>query len=158
MAVLRVGHLGVCVSDMARSVRFYRDALGFLPLTRVEVKGLLADKLLRLRGVDQQTVFLERDGLRLALFAYASPKAEGVGEIRAMNRAGLAAIMLRVDDLEATAKACAAAGGRILEDTRTDYPEFRSKLVFVADPDGTLVELVEIPGDPYKPFGTPYQP
>ncbi|MBZ0254392.1 MAG: VOC family protein [Candidatus Methylomirabilis sp.] len=156
MAVLRFGHLGICVSDMARAVRFYRDGLGFLPMTQVAVKGALADKLLRLRAVDQRTVFLERDNVRLALFAYASPKAVGSGEVREMNRTGFAAIMLRVDDLEATAKACVAAGGAVLEDTRTDYPEFRSKLVFLTDPDGTLVELVEIPGDPYKPFGTPY--
>jgi lactoylglutathione lyase len=155
MAVLRVGHLGICVRDLDRSLRFWRDLLGFRALSHVDVRGAEADRLLQLQGVDQRTVFLERDGVRLALFAYKSPAPVGDGEPRPMNGLGFAALMLRVDDLDATLADCRAQGVRILEETRTDHPGFRSKLVFVCDPDGTLVELVEIPGDPYRPFGTP---
>lgn len=156
MAVLRVGHLGICVRDLERSVRFYRDLLGFRPLTEIHVQGAEADRLLGLTGVDQRTVFLERDGVRLALFAYRSPAPLGDGEPRPMNALGFAALMLRVDDLAATLTECRAEGVRILEDTRTDHAAYRSSLVFVCDPDGTLIELVQIPGDPYAPFGTPF--
>lgn len=155
MAVIRFGHLGICVADLDAALRFWRDLLGFRALSRTDVRGELADKLLRLQGVDQTTVFVERDGVRLALFAFRSPKAVG-GEVRPMNARGMAAIMLRVDDLEATVadiRRAAIPGVRILDETRTDYPAYRSKLVFLTDPDGTLVELVEIPGDPYAPFG-----
>jgi lactoylglutathione lyase len=155
VSVLRLGHLGLCVSDLERSIRFYRDLLGFRPLSQVNVKGPEADQLLRLQGVEQRTVFLERDGLRLALFAFASPKPVGDAEPRAMNQLGLAAIMLRVDDLDATLEPFRKAGVRILEDTYTSHPAFRSKLVFLCDPDGTLIELIEMPGDPYAPIGTP---
>lgn len=158
MSILRLGHLGVCVSDLERSIRFYRDLLGFLPLSQVEVRGEAADRLLRLENVEQRTVFLERDGLRLALFAYASPKPVGDGEPRAMNQLGLAAMMLRVDDLDATLEVFRQAGVRIVEETHTVHPGFRSKLVFVCDPDGTLIELVEMPGDLYAPIGTPLPP
>jgi catechol 2,3-dioxygenase-like lactoylglutathione lyase family enzyme len=82
MAVLRFGHLGICVSSLAVSVPFYRDLLGFRALTQVEVKGADADKLLGLSGVDQTTAFLERDGVRLALFEFRSPKPVG-GQPRA---------------------------------------------------------------------------
>lgn len=155
MAVLRFGHLGICVSSLARSVPFYRDLLGFRPLTKAEVRGADADKLLGLAGVDQTTVFVERDGVRLALFEFRSPRPTG-GKPRAMNELGMAAIMLRVDDLDATLAKMREAGVRVLDETRTDYPAYGSRLVFLADPDGTLIELVEIPGDPYVPFGTPY--
>jgi catechol 2,3-dioxygenase-like lactoylglutathione lyase family enzyme len=157
VAVLRVGHLGICVRDLERSIAFYRDVLGFRPLTQVDVRGTEADRLLRLPNVEQRTVFLERDGVRLALFAYRQPSAVGDGEPRAMNAVGFAALMLRVDDVDAMVAQCRERGVRVLDDTRTDYPAYRSKLVFVCDPDGTLIELVEIPGDPYTPFGTPYQ-
>ncbi len=157
MAVLRVGHLGICVRDLERSIAFYRDLLGFRPLTQVDVRGAEADRLLRVPGVDQRTVFLERDGVRLALFAYRTPAAIGDGEPRPMNAVGFAALMLRVDDLDATIEHCRRAGVRVLEDTRTEYAAFRSRLIFVCDPDGTLIELVEIPGDPYAPFGVPYE-
>lgn len=154
MAVLRFGHLGICVSSLAASIPFYRDLLGFRALTQVEVKGADADQLLRLKGVDQTTAFLERDGVRLALFEFRSPKPTG-GQPRAMNELGMAAIMLRVDDLDATLEKIRAAGATVLDETRTDYPEYGSRLVFLTDPDGTLIELVEIPGDPYTPFGKP---
>ncbi len=156
MAVLRFGHLGICVSSLAVSVPFYRDLLGFRALTQVEVRGADADKLLGLDGVDQTTVFLERDGVRLALFEFRSPAPKGSRAPRAMNEFGMAAIMLRVDDLDATLAKIRGAGATVLDGTRTDYPEYGSRLVFIADPDGTLIELVEIPGDPYTPFGKPY--
>jgi len=155
VSILRLGHLGICVSDMEKSISFYRDLLGFRPLSQVSVQGEEADRLLRLEGVDQRTVFLERDGLRLALFAYASPRPVGSGQPRAMNELGMAAIMLRVDDLDATLEPFRKAGIRILEETYTTHPAFRSKLVFLCDPDGTLIELIQMPGDLYAPIGTP---
>jgi catechol 2,3-dioxygenase-like lactoylglutathione lyase family enzyme len=155
MSVIRFGHLGICVSSLAKSVPFYRDLLGFHALTETDVRGADADKLLGLAGVDQTTVFLERDGVRLALFEFRTP-AGPAGRIRTMNEPGMAAIMLRVDDLDATLAKMRAASVHVLDETRTDYPAYNSRLVFVADPDGTLVELVEIPGDPYVPFGKPY--
>jgi catechol 2,3-dioxygenase-like lactoylglutathione lyase family enzyme len=155
MAILRVGHLGICCRDLERSLGFYRDLLGFRTLTEVHTADAQSAKLLRLPGVDQRTVFLERDGVRLALYALRAPETLGSGEPRAMNRTGFAALMLRVDDLDATLAPMRAAGVRVLDDTRVDHPGFRSRLVFVCDPDGALVELVEIPGDPYRPFGTP---
>lgn len=159
MPVIRFGHLGICVASLAQSIPFYRDLLGFRALTEVEVRGADADKLLGLSGVDQTTVFLERDGVRLALFEFRSPACSAgsrTDRIRPMNEPGMAAIMLRVDDLDQTLAKMRAASVRVLEATRTDYPEYNSRLVFVTDPDGTMIELVEIPGDPYAPFGKPY--
>jgi catechol 2,3-dioxygenase-like lactoylglutathione lyase family enzyme len=156
MAVLRFGHLGICVRSLEKSVPFYRDMLGFRTLTQVEVRGADADKLMRLPGVDQTTVFVERDGIRLALFEFRSPVPAAPGRVREMNELGMAAIMLRVDDLDATIAKLRDAGVRVLDDTYTDYPEFGSRLVFLTDPDGTLIELIQMPGDLYTPFGKPY--
>lgn len=156
MSVIRFGHLGICVTSIAASLPFYRELLGFRPLSQAEVRGADADRLLGLEGVDQTTVFLERDGVRLALFEYRSPQPVGDRRPRAMNELGMAAIMLRVDSLDATLDAARKLGVTILDDTLTDYPAYGSRLVFVTDPDGTLVELVEIPGDPYPPFGKPF--
>lgn len=156
MAVLRVGHLGICVSDLDRALRFYAGELGFRPLSSVEVSGPESDRLLRLSGVDQTTVFLERDGLRLALFAFRAPKVEREPAPRPMNRAGFAALMLRVDDLDGMIARMRQRGVTILDDTYTHHPGYGSKLVFLQDPDGSLIELIEIPGDPYTPFGKPW--
>jgi len=122
----------------------------------VHVADAESARLLRLPEVDQVTVFLERDGVRLALFEFRKPKAERPPTPRPMNRTGFAALMLRVDDLDAMLPAFEKAGVQILKETRTDHPDYDSKLVFLTDPDGTLIELIVIPGDPYKAFGGPY--
>jgi lactoylglutathione lyase len=158
MAVLRVAHVGICVRELERSLAFYCDLLGFRPLSELEVRGAETDRLLRLKGVEQRTAFVERDGVRLALFAFRSPPPLGDGSPRPMNALGFAALALRVDDLEATVARLRGAGARVLDETRSDHPEFSSKLVFALDPDGTLIELMEIPGDPYTPFGRPLPP
>jgi hypothetical protein len=36
---------------------------------------------------------------------------------------------------------------RVLRDTRIELPHARMKAAFVTDPDGTLIELVQQPGD-----------
>ncbi len=153
MAVLRVGHVGICVSDMQRALAFYCDLLGFRPLSETNVADALSAKLLRLPEVDQTTVFVERDGVRLALFEFRRPKAQGSGRVRAMNETGMAALMLRVAGLDALVEKIRAAGFRVLDETRIEHPAYDSKLLFVCDGDGTLIELIEIPGDPYTPFG-----
>src|SRR5215475_6898754 len=140
MAVVRVGHVGICVSDLPRALAFYCDLLGFRPLSETAVADALSAKLLGLPEVDQTTAFVERDGVRLALFAFRRPGTLPGPAPRPMNQTGMAALMLRVDDLD---------------DTRIEHPAWNSKLLFVTDGDGTMVELIEIPGDPYTPFGMP---
>ena len=153
MAVLRVGHLGICVSDLGRALAFYCDLLGFRPQSETVVADPLSAKLLGLPEVDQTTVFVERDGVRLALFAFRAPGTLPGPSPRPMNQTGLAALMLRVDDLDATVAAIRAAGFPVLDATRIERPAWNSKLLFVSDGDGTMIELIEIPGDPYAPFG-----
>ncbi len=71
-----------------------------------------------------------------------------------MNGLGLTHLSLRVDNLAATLDALNAAGVRILTQTRIDIPAFEAAAVFIVDPDGTLIELVQAPGDPAAPPGT----
>jgi len=155
MAVLRVGHIGICTSDLRRALEFYCDLLGFRALSETVVADSLSAKLLGLSEVDQTTVFVERDGVRLALFAFRAPGTLRGPAPRPMNQTGMAALMLRVDDLDATVAKIRAAGFPVLDDTRIEHPAWNSKLLFVTDGDGTMVELIEIPGDPYAPFGKP---
>ena len=144
---MRVSHIGICVSDWRRSLRFYCDALGFRYVSELDVEGALAETLLRLRNVELHAVYLERDGVRIELLHYASPGHVGDGSSRPMNQLGLTHLSLRVEDLDRTLADLEAAGVRALEETRIDAPEARTSAVFIEDPDGTLIELVQQPGD-----------
>jgi catechol 2,3-dioxygenase-like lactoylglutathione lyase family enzyme len=148
----RLSHIGICVSDLGRSLRFYRDVLGFQYEHELAVAGEPTDTLLRLRGVDLRAVYLVRDGTRIELLHYASPPAPPRRE-RAMNELGLTHISFRVADIDPILDALRAAGERVLEDTLIRIPEYPSAVCFIVDPDGQLIELVQMPGDPTKAPG-----
>jgi glyoxylase I family protein len=150
----RLTHVGICVSDMERSLRFYRDLLGFRAEHDLHVEGEPSDTLLGLRDVKLDATYLSRDGVRIELLRFASPPAPPA-RTRAMNEHGLTHLSFRVADLEATAAALRAAGAMIVESTIIRIPEFGAAACFVADPDGQLIELVQAPGDPAAPPRSP---
>jgi catechol 2,3-dioxygenase-like lactoylglutathione lyase family enzyme len=143
-------HVGVCVSDLERALRFYRDLLGFAVEHELAVAGEPSDTLLRLRGVELRAVYLRRDGVRLELLRFAAPPAPPP-RTRSMDEQGLTHLSFRVADLEATLTALRAAGARVLEETVIRIPEAGVAACFVTDPDGQLIELVQSPGDPAAP-------
>jgi catechol 2,3-dioxygenase-like lactoylglutathione lyase family enzyme len=153
MAVLRMTHVGICVTDLQRSIAFYRDLLGFAYRSELRVQGEPSDTLLRLRGVDLQAVYLERDGTRIELLHYVAPGAVGDGAARLMNGRGLTHLSLRVDSVQGTLQVLRGAGVRVLDETFIDIPDFGAAAIFIADPDGTLIELVQSPGDLEAPPG-----
>lgn len=153
MALLRLTHVGICVSDLERSVRFYRDGLGFRVRSRLEMGGEPAATLLQLPDVDLAAVYLERDGTRIELLHYRAPGHLDAESPRPMNRLGLTHLSLRVDALDATLEGLRAVGARVVAPSRIDIPGFDAAAVFVTDPDGTMIELVQAPGDPEVPPG-----
>jgi catechol 2,3-dioxygenase-like lactoylglutathione lyase family enzyme len=114
------------------------------------VAGEPNNTLLQLDGVELRAIYLERDGTRIELLHYRGPGHRGDREPRPMNALGLTHLSLRVDDLGDTARALEAAGGRVLRHTATSNPALGAAAVFVVDPDGTRVELVQAPGDPAR--------
>lgn len=147
MAGLRVSHVGICVSDWKRSLRFYHDVLGFRYLHELALAGEPSSTLLQLEDVELRAIYLEREGLRIELLHYARPGCEAGRVPRPMNQLGLTHLSLRVDDLDAQLARLVEAGVEVLEPTRIDLPEAGVKAVFVSDPDGTRIELVQQPGD-----------
>ena len=143
MTIRRFSHVGICVSELERSLAFYRDALGFRAVHRFEVAGEAPATLLGLTDVDLEAVFLERDGVRIELLSYRVPPPRGDGEPRPMNALGLTHLSLRVDDLAGTITALEQAGARVLHETRTWNSDRASGAVFAVDPDGTRIELIQ---------------
>ena len=150
MAIQHLTHIGLCVSDLEASRRFYCDQLGFREVHDLDVSGELAEKLLELPDVDLQAVYLERDGVRIELLHYREPGHRGEGVVRPMNALGLTHLSMRVDDFDATVRKLRDAGTRVLEQTHIADADTSTACVFVTDPDGTRIELVQGPGDPSK--------
>lgn len=148
MQIQRLSHFGLCVSDLQRSLAFYRDVFGFRELSRLALDGAAAEKLLGLPGGKLQAVYLERDGTRIELLFYPDTTPAGREVPRPMNRVGLSHLSFRVCDLDATVAAVQAAGGDCMYATRVDNETWGTHAVFVLDPDGQRIELLQAPGDP----------
>ena len=145
MSVQRYTHVGICVSDLDRSLHFYRDALGFEELGRLDMQGKPLDQLNQLEGVKVRTAFLVRDGSRLELIQFVSPGWVGPRAARPMNQLGLTHLAFRVTDFDAVCAKIEAAGGGLIRDTRMEHAG-PMRVIMATDPDGLRVELLEQPG------------
>jgi glyoxylase I family protein len=149
--ILRVTHVGICVADLERSIVFYRDTLGFRYLSQIHVAGEPSNTLLSLADVDLHAAYLERDGLRIELLYYASPKSPAAERPRPMNDLGFTHLSIRVSDLAAFVEDLRGRGVSVVDRTRIDIPGFEAAAVMIEDPDGLMIELVQAPGDPAAP-------
>jgi catechol 2,3-dioxygenase-like lactoylglutathione lyase family enzyme len=147
LSQLRVSHIGICVSDWQRSLRFYRDLLGFQHVYELELAGEPSSTLLQLDDVEFRAIYLERDGVRIELLHFEQPGHTAAQTPRPMNQLGLTHLSLRVDDLNAFAKELEQVGVELLDATRIEVASVGAKAMFVTDPDGTLIELVQQRGD-----------
>jgi catechol 2,3-dioxygenase-like lactoylglutathione lyase family enzyme len=142
-----IHHIGITTADIDRSLRFYRDLLGMRVLgdnrlSRPEVAALLGCDELDLRIVDLDT----GDGRIVELLQYLQPA--GV-HVHYTNRdPGSAHVALSVEDLDRVRARIEAAGGSVISrhpvkaaDTEGIFAN--SRLLYVRDPDGMILELVE---------------
>jgi catechol 2,3-dioxygenase-like lactoylglutathione lyase family enzyme len=137
-------HFGICVSDLERSLRFYRDGLGFEP-TQLHQVGPEFGSLMEIDGVQVRSQFLRRDHVSIELLFYDAPGHVGPAERRPVNQLGLTHLNFRVEDVDAVAARLRDLGGTVLEHTRTTFsPEM--DFVYCTDPDGTRIELMKLPG------------
>ena len=122
-------HVGMTVSDMNRTLDFYCGLLGLrLALRRTTAGGEMA--------------FLDAGGGMLEIAAPAHP----VGRFRDVphTEAGMRHLTLAYDDVRGMIETLEAAGVEIVEHPRRAYnTEMVSRVAFVRDPDGILVELIE---------------
>ena len=151
MTIRYLMHVGICVADLGRALRFYRDGLGFVEAGGLEVSDASTAQLLELPGVELQAVYLERDGLRIELLHYPRPGTVGSAVARPMNQPGLTHFAIRVDSLDDTIAKLRPLGATVLEHIRVRNEEFDADIIYLTDPDGTRIECVQTPNDPTRP-------
>lgn len=143
--VYRPSHIGICVTDLERSLRFYCDGLGFRADERFELDSDQVPGLDLALEIGERTVvtsqFIRAEGLAIELLAYRTPAPEG-SPSTSRRLLGLTHLSLYVDDLEGAIAHLVECGGTVLEGTRQS-PGI--DLVFLADPDGVRVELMQLP-------------
>ncbi|HUZ43440.1 MAG TPA: VOC family protein [Acidimicrobiales bacterium] len=129
------GHIGLCVSDLDRSRRFYVEGLGFELVNGIDVPDSPADRLLRLEPpLGLRAEYLAKDGFVLELMHF-DREANPPGTERVMNEPGLTHLSFSVDDVSAAAGRLETLGAQVMRDTDVGGG------IFLRDPDGQLIEL-----------------
>jgi lactoylglutathione lyase len=130
-----VNHIGLCVTDLERSRRFYEEVLGFEPERTLTLPDEAVTDFLAIEApVNVTAVYLRRGPFLLELLHYdrpGNPPATG----RVFNEPGLTHISVSVDDLDGALAGVVDHGGEIV----TSLPGMAA---IVRDPDGQLVELL----------------
>ena len=130
-------HIGLCVTDVERSRRFYEEALGFDIWREFDAPDAMTAQLLDLpEPVGLKAVYLRQDAFILELLHFADAGAHAPATARVMNEIGLTHISVSVDDIDATAAKAVECGGSVLEQTNV------GAALMIRDPDGQLIELL----------------
>jgi lactoylglutathione lyase len=129
-------HVGQCVTDLARSRRFYEERFGFTCERTLEPPDDPSATLLQVDPpIGMKVAYLRRDGLILELLQFERP-GNPPFRSRVMNEPGLTHLSLSVEDLDGVAARVAEFGGQVVDKTRIPGA------FFIRDPDGQLVELL----------------
>jgi glyoxylase I family protein len=131
-------HVGICVSDLERSTRFYTEALGFVLSHTVEA-GPPFDIMTELPKLKLRASFFKRDGIMIELLYHERPATVGSAERRPMNQLGLTHMAFTLDEIDPVADRIVKYGGRAYPQTRVKSPV--GDFMFCTDPDGTRIEL-----------------
>jgi glyoxylase I family protein len=140
-------HTGLTVSDLQRSLQFWRDALGMEVLFEQEKVGGYIEAIVGEPGAHVRMAHLAfgGDGTRIELFEYVAPT--GGRHIQRPADVGFSHVCVACDDLDERLERLVAAGGAAFsKPVEVDTGVNRGgRGVYLRDPDGHVVELFERP-------------
>jgi catechol 2,3-dioxygenase-like lactoylglutathione lyase family enzyme len=139
-------HVGITVSDLDRSLAFYRDLLGL----HIEARAVdvAAEDVTGIPGARVSIADLDLpDGRLLELIQYTA--GGGRPLTQRTSDPGACHVAIAVDDIDATCERLERAGVTLRSKPVTladSGPRWDgSRVVYTVDPDGVTVELVQAP-------------
>lgn len=138
-----VHHVSFTVSDMERSLVFYRDGLDFEVVNDRTIRGPFPETVTALQGVHMRVIHLHGHGQGLELIQFYSPP--GKTSVPYVCDVGSAHLCYIVDDIEAMVRRLEPCGARFLSTPMTveGGPNAGNRMVYFVDPDGILMELTQ---------------
>jgi catechol 2,3-dioxygenase-like lactoylglutathione lyase family enzyme len=140
-----IHHTGITVTDAERSIAFYGGLFGLEVVSDREVAQGYVEQITGVHGAHIRLVHLQGYGQRVELLEYKSP--HGAERSRALPDTGSAHLCFLSDDLDADAGRLRAAGVPLLSTgivTTTSGPNKGGRGIYVEDPDGNAVEVVQL--------------
>jgi catechol 2,3-dioxygenase-like lactoylglutathione lyase family enzyme len=137
-------HYSHCVSDIARSRRFYTEVLGFEIVAEFDFDDANTARVMGVPGAKFTGIFMKRDGMRMEIIGFTNPPPDRTVRPRRSNEVGHSHLSFYVTDLDATLRELRAQGVAVEDDTRAEVMNGIVCCV-VRDPDGFPIEIVQTP-------------
>jgi len=143
--VTAVSHIGLCVTDFERSLRFYTDGLGFEVAEGYDIPSAFAALAEVEPPIRCRSQMLVKGPIKLELLGWQVPQASGTG-LERRNQVGFTHLSLFVDDLRSATDRLVDLGATELDHTHVmvPMPDGAQDVLFLADPDGIRIELIQI--------------
>ncbi len=149
MAALRivaVDHTGITVSDLDRSIAFYRDILGLEVTEKIPCRGELFEKITGVPGAEIDIAYVRAPGHQIELLCYRNPADRVRSTLRPCD-SGAMHLTFRVEDIGAVVEAARVAGFEAVNPIQTvaDGPRKGLRGIYARDPDGVVLEFLQFP-------------
>jgi catechol 2,3-dioxygenase-like lactoylglutathione lyase family enzyme len=144
-------HVGVAVKDMERSLAFYQKTLGATVGLDIEMDIPEFGAGVGIPGAKARVVFLQIPGLpqQFELLEYRSPSGRPMPPDHSNNTLGSAHVAFQVADIKETYELFVKKGVHFISKPSAfpaDHPVLGGvAFCFFQDPDGTLLELIQVP-------------
>ena len=144
--IIAADHTGITVTNLERSLVFWRDVLGFELSHRAHHTGDLASEVIGVPGAEILLAVLKGYGHKIELLEYLAPSDRKHVDLRPCD-VGSVHIALTVDNLDAVLSAIAASGWKTAGKPQMlkSGPNAGKRVVYVRDPDGTTIEFMQPP-------------
>ena len=140
--IKNVHHGGIIVSDMEKSLSFYRDLLGCEVIMEDIVSGENIDKIVGLKNARMKIVMLrvgQSDDM-LELIQYFNPTSKPFSSDSQANDIGVGHIAFKVYDMDKAYKYLSEKGVKFFSVPQVN-PDGKTTAVYFKDPDGIILEL-----------------
>lgn len=141
-----MSHAGLSVTDMARSLAFYRDYLGMQVLMELDIADDRIGRVIGIPGAACRIVHLKLGETVLELFAYSHPRGEKFAPRMRQCDIGFSHVGFEVNDIHAHLRDLQRMGLEMLGEA----VEFRPGVwvAYFKGPDGEVVEFRQQPETP----------
>jgi catechol 2,3-dioxygenase-like lactoylglutathione lyase family enzyme len=146
--IISADHTGITVSNLERSLAFWRDILDFELSHTAHQSGEMAKQITGVEGAELKLAVLKTPGgHKVELLEYLAPADRKKHiDLRPCD-VGSLHVALLVDDLNAVLEKIAASGWKAAGKPQIlkTGPNAGKRVVYVRDPDGTTIELMQLP-------------
>jgi catechol 2,3-dioxygenase-like lactoylglutathione lyase family enzyme len=143
--ITAVNHTSFTVSNLDRSIAFYRDLLGMELMSLAGRDPAFVEKVTGIPGANLKVAYLQAPGHRLELIQYFSPPGRKLD--LQTNNVGCAHLAFNVDDLPKMYAEMKAKGVHFKSAPLevSAGPNKGALVVYFTDPDGITLEFLQTP-------------